>query len=231
MSAQTTTGDAGATMATRLPIARLAIAGIIGLIWFITLVIVQGILQPDYSHIAMPISALAAWPAGWMQNLNFLVSGALTAVFAIGLHRGIGPTRFGLVGIVLMLTSSVGVLIAGVFPWINVNGVPTETPPHVVGAVLTFSCASTGLLILSRRMAADPQWLGLSGYVLTSGIVMLILFILVGGFAIDEGTPLHPWAGFLQRVLVVVWFACMIVMAHRALRLDRENRLASTASV
>ena len=38
-------------------------AGIAGPIWFTALVIVQGILQPDYSHIAMPISALAASPA------------------------------------------------------------------------------------------------------------------------------------------------------------------------
>lgn len=152
-------------MATRFPIAPLVIAGMIAPIWFITLVIVQGILQPDYSHMAMPISALAAWVASWMQNLNFLVSGTLTAVFTVGLHSGIWPTRFGLVGIVLLLASSVGVVIAGLFPWVNVNGVPTETPPHVAGAVLTFLCASTGLLILSRRMTADPQWRGLSGYV------------------------------------------------------------------
>jgi hypothetical protein len=42
----------------------LGIAGTIGPLLFIALVIVQGMLQPDYSHIAMPISALAAWPLG-----------------------------------------------------------------------------------------------------------------------------------------------------------------------
>ena len=215
-------------MATRLPIARLAIAGIIGPVWFITLVIVQGILQPDYSHIAMPISALAAWPAGWMQNLNFFVSATLTAAFAIGVHNAIRPTRFGLAGIGLLIASCVGLVVVGLFPWINVNGVPTETPPHVVGAVLTFSGASTGLMILSRRIAADPQWRSLSGYVLATGIVMLILFIIVGGFSIEEGTPFHRWVGLLQRILVVVWFTCMMVIARRALRVTRENRLAST---
>jgi hypothetical membrane protein len=211
-------------MATRLPPARLAIAGIIGPIWFIALVIVQGLLQPDYSHIAMPISALAAWPAGWMQNVNFLVSATLTAAFTIGLHHLMRPTRFGLVGIALLLASCVGLVVVGLFPWINVNGVPTEPPGHVVGAVLTFSGASAGLIILSRRMAADPQWRSLAGYVLASGIVMLILFIIVGGFAIEQGTPFHRWAGLLQRILVVVWFACTIVIARRALRVARENR-------
>ena len=97
-------------MATRPPpIARLAIAGIIAPVWFITLVIIQGIRQPDYSHIAMPISALAAWPAGWLQNLNFFVSAALLAAFAIGVHGVIRPARFGLTGIGLLLVGSVGV--------------------------------------------------------------------------------------------------------------------------
>ena len=203
----------------RLPIEWLAMAGILGPIWFILLVIVQGILQPDYSHIAMPISALAAWPAGWMQNLNFFVSAILTAAFAIGMHSAIRPRRFGLAGIFLLLASSLGLLVVGLYPWINVNGVPTEPPRHVVGAVLTFVGASLGLVILSRRMAADPQWRNLSGYVLATGIAMLLLFILVGGFAIEEGTPFHPWVGLLQRILVTVWFACMFVIASRALRL------------
>jgi len=206
-------------MTTRLPKVPLAIVGMIGPIWFTILVIVQGILQPDYSHIRMPISALAAWPTGWIQNLNFFVSGTLIAAFTIGVHNAIRPTRFGAAGIVLLLASSVGILMSGLFPWISVNGVPTETRPHVVAAVLTFSCASMGLLILSRRMAADPHWQSLASYVLATGIVMLILFIAVGGFAIDEGTPLHRWAGLLQRLLVVVWFACIMVMARRALRL------------
>ena len=197
-------------------LARLAVAGIIGPVLFITLVILQGVLQPDYSHIGMPISDLAAWPAGWIQNLNFFIAAALTAVFVVGVHHAIQPTRFGLAGILLLLASSAGLAVAGLFPWIRLNGVPTETAPHVAGAILTFGGASTGLMILSRRMAADPEWRSLAGYVLASGIVMLILFILVGGFALEAGTPFHPWVGLLQRILVVVWFAAMVAIAVRA---------------
>ena len=206
-------------MSTRVGLKPLAIAGVFGPICFVTLVIVQGVLQPDYSHIAMPISALAAWPAGWMQSLNFFLFASLMAALTVGLHAAIRSTRFGAVGIVLLLGSSIGIFWAGLFPWINVNGVPTETPQHVVGAVLTFSCASTGLIVLSRRIGADPQWHDLSTYVLGTGVAMLILFVVIGGFAIDEGTPFHRWAGLLQRVLVVIWFACILVMARRILRL------------
>jgi len=205
--------------------APLLIAGIIGPIWFTTLVIVQGLLQPDYSHVAMPISALAAWPYGWIQILNFLVMGALMAAYTIGVNHAIRPTPFGLVGIVLLLANCLGLVLAGVFPWINVNGVPTETPQHVVGAVLSFSGASLGLIFLSRRMTADPEWQRLSSYVLATGIVMLVLFFALGGLAVDEGTPLHPWAGLLQRVLLAVWFPCIIVIAIKGLRIVRERQL------
>jgi hypothetical membrane protein len=127
-------------------------------------------------------------------------------------------------GTVLLLGSCAGVVMAALFPWINVNGVPIETPAHVVGAVLSFLCGSTGIIVLSRRMAADPEWRGLSSYSLASGAVMLVLFIAVGFFAIDEGAPFHPWTGLLQRVLVAVWITWTIVMALRALRLARERR-------
>jgi hypothetical protein len=41
-------------------------------------------------------------------------------------------------------------------------------------------------------------------YVLATGIVMLILFVIVRGFGIEEGTPFHQWAGLLQRILVAI---------------------------
>ena len=35
---------------------------------------------------------------------------------------------------------------------------------------------------------------------------------------IDDGTPLHPWVGLLQRVLCVILFSCLIVLAVRLRR-------------
>ena len=201
------------------PTRLLAIAGIVGPLLFTALVVAQGIWQPDYSHVAMPISALAAWPAGWLQSLNFFTTGISLIAFTVGLHAVIRPTRFGRVGIGFLLAGAVGLFLAGVFPWIRVNGVPTETPQHVLAAILTFAGTSVGLILLSRRIAADSSWNDLAAYVLGTGIVMFVLFIVVGFFAIEEGAPFHAWTGLLQRVLVAVWFACLLVMAGRTLRL------------
>ena len=86
----------------------LAVAGIIGPIWFTTLVVMQGLLLPDYSHVRLPISALAAWPTGWIQNVNFYVAGVLTMAFAVALHHGVQPTRRGGAGVASLGRTSFG---------------------------------------------------------------------------------------------------------------------------
>jgi hypothetical membrane protein len=88
----------------------LALAGIIGPIWFTMLVVLQGLLLPDYSHVRLPISALAAWPTGWIQNVNFYVAGVLTVAFAVALHDGVQPTRWGGAGVALLVLGGLGLV-------------------------------------------------------------------------------------------------------------------------
>lgn len=200
----------------RIPRVRtLALAGIIGPIWFSTLVVMQGFLLADYSHVRLPISALAAWPTGWIQDINFFVSGSLTMVFAFSLHCGVQRTRQGSIGFALLLMSGLGILLAGVFPWRMVNGVPTDNVPHAVASIMAFASLALGFIVFSRRMIADPRWRDLATYTMFTGVVVLVLFVVLGRFAIDDGAPLHPWAGLIQRILCGVWFANMIVLSVR----------------
>ena len=76
-----------------VPLKPLAYAGIAGPVVFTVLVIVQGVLQPDYSHVRLPISALAAWPLGWIQETAFLVLALSMMALAFGLHRSIRPGK------------------------------------------------------------------------------------------------------------------------------------------
>ena len=202
-------------------IRTLALAGIVGPVLFTLLVILQGLLIPAYSHVRLPISALAAWPTGWIQTLNFWAVGVLNIVFAYALHRSVQPARRGAMGVPLLVLGGIGIVLAGVFPWVMVNGVPTETPPHVVGAITTFAATGLGWLMFSRRMSDDRRWRDLSAYTMATSVAMLVLFVALGFFAVDDGTPLHPWAGLLQRVLCAVWFTLLIVLAIRVRRLAR----------
>jgi len=197
------------------PAALLAIAGMAGPLLFTALVILQGLLQPEYSHVGQPISALTAWPAGWIQKLNFYVVGVLMAAFAFGLNYGVRRSPRGFAGFALLVLGSIGIVLAGIFPWVLRNGVPTETPEHVVGAVMVFALTPLGLIIFSRRMKRDPNWSGLATYTLLTGILMALLFPVMGGLAIPDTGPLHPWAGLLQRFICIVWFSCILVLAVR----------------
>lgn len=199
----------------------LAAAGIIGPLWFTTFVIVQGFLIPDYSHVRLPISALAAWPTGWIQRINFYVFGTSIIAFAVGLNRGIERSRARDIGTALLLMSGLGVIVAGIFSWHMVRGIPTETPAHVVGAITAFACLGFGAVVISYAMKPDVRWQDLAQYTRLTGVAALILFVTVGFFAVDDGTPFHPWAGLLQRVLCVVWFTWMIAVAFHLRRLAR----------
>ena len=198
-------------------------AGLIAPIWFIMLVVVQGILNPQYSHIVMPISALAALDTGWIQNLNFYVFATLVIGLTLALHTAIEPGRWPYAGLALLLLGAIGVIVAATFPWVAIDGIPRETPSHVVGAIMTFAGTSTGWIMFSRRLRDDARWSSLSSYVLVTGCTMLGLFVLFGAFAVDADRPLHSWAGLLQRVIVAIWFSCLIVLSLHLLRISRRS--------
>ena len=204
-------------------------AGIIAPFSFATLVVVQSVLQPDYSQVRLPISVLAAWPYGWIQNLNFFLYALLLALFAAGLHVAIRPAPFGILGPACLTLTSVGAAIAGFYPWTIENGVLSEPPGHVVGAITHFLSLSIGLIVLSRRIARDPAWQPLGVHALASGVSLLVMFFGFAFYVIDDGAPLHEWAGLAQRVIVLIWMASVFTLARRLRRIaislpDKEDK-------
>lgn len=200
----------------------LGTAGIVGPILFTIAFIVQGFLRPGYSHLADPVSALAAGPDGWVQDLNFFVFGPLIVMFAIGLHLGVRTSRFGSVGPALLVSSGVGLVVAGAFPARDAAGAFSVEPGHLAGAFVAFLGAGAGLIVISRRMAGDPRWSGLSGYAFVSGVAIVILFLMTARLAVADDAPLHDWVGLMQRLALAVWFPCTIVLALRLRRVARR---------
>jgi hypothetical membrane protein len=193
----------------------LAWAGVVAPVWFTAMVAIQGTLHPGYSHVTMPISALAAWPIGWLQNLTFCVAGVLVVAFVVAFHRSVGQAQHGRAGHVLLLIGGVALAMNAVFPWKIVDGVPAEPATHAATAITTFMATGLGMIVFSRRMTNDERWRGLAAYTGWSGGLILALFLVLGSFAIKDGAPLHRWIGLIQRGLVAVWFVWMIVVALR----------------
>jgi hypothetical membrane protein len=84
-----------------------ALAGIVGPIVFAVVALMHSLLREDHSLVEHPVSALAAGPSGWIQNVNFLLFGALMIAYAIGLHVGVRPSRWGLVGFGVLVLSGI----------------------------------------------------------------------------------------------------------------------------
>ncbi|MBA2714377.1 MAG: DUF998 domain-containing protein [Rubrobacteraceae bacterium] len=224
MRVQQVDGGAAYGLERRGVISALAVAGIAGPIVFVLVVVVQSLLHPDYSQVKLPISALAAWPGGWVQSANFVVFGMLTIANAIGLHLGVRPSRARIVGPALLVLSGVGLMISGAFSWKAVDGDFVVPAGHLLGALLSFLGTGIGFIVVSRRMAADPRWRGVAMYALASGIAIVALFVMTFALVIPLGAPLHSWGGLVQRVTLAVWFPCMVVLALRLLRVARTAK-------
>ena len=193
-------------------LAALAAAAIIGPVAFAVAAVVQGLLRPGYSFVAQPVVALVAGPNGWVQDLNFVVLGAAMIAFAIGLHLGVRPTRWAVVGPGLFALSGIGPLWAGV------------AGPRPVHFLLTFLGAAIGLIVLSRPMARDPSCQRLAGYALTTGIAILVVIPLHSLLALPTDAPLHPWWGLFNWSAITLWLTCTVVLALRLLRVARATQ-------
>jgi len=210
-----------------MPLARRLALAIIGFPFlFAALVIVQGLLQPEYSHVSMPISALAAFPYGRIQVANFLVAGTFLTLFAVAQHRGVRPTPRGVLGPAFQFVGGLGVVGAGLFSWRMVDGVPTRTPSHVVAAATAFGFTGLGIIVISRRLAEDPDWSLLASYTRATGLAVLAVFVIFTFLAAD-GAPLQPWVGLVQRIMCVLWFTWLVLMALRFRRLSKVPFVSS----
>jgi hypothetical membrane protein len=211
----------GAVRERRQFVALSAWAGILGPILFTAAFLAQEAFRVDeYSPLAEPVSALEAGPNGWIQQLNFVVFGLLTIAFAAGLHRSLRPTRAGIAGPALLTVSGVGLLLAAAFPLReDAAGVTYDPGGHIVAGITFFMTSAVGLIVLSRRIARDPQWSSIAAYTLAAGITALAGFVAVGVFVMPDDAPLHQWGGLAQRALIIlVLFPCRIVLSLRLLR-------------
>jgi hypothetical membrane protein len=195
-------------------------SGVVGPALFTVVFVVQEWFRAGaYDPVAEPVSALEAGPYGWVQQLNFVVFGVLTLVFAAGLHAGIGRSRAGWIGPALMGVSGIGLLLAAAFPLrADASGAVYDPGGHFIGGVLFFPVTAAALVALSRRLARDPRWRGLARYTLVAGVVGIAGVVVSVTLVFPEGAPLAAWAGLVQRILILaVLFPCRIALAARLL--------------
>ena len=198
-------------------------AGIAAPVLFTVTFLAQEMVRHDFDPLRLPVSALEAGPHGWVQQISFVVFGVLTIVFAVGLHRGLRTTRRGIAGPILFGVSGVAALAAGAFPLeLDDAGHVYDPGGHSVAGFAFFLTSALALVVLSRRVAADPAWSRLAAWTLGAGIACLVGFVVMGSLVVPDDAPLHDWVGLGQRVIILLaLFPARIALSIRLLKTGR----------
>ncbi|MEO3810332.1 DUF998 domain-containing protein [Sphaerisporangium sp. B11E5] len=147
----------------------LLVAGAVAGPLFVAAVLAQVHTRAGFDPARHPLSSLALGDHGWLQTLNFIVSGVLTLAGAAGLRRSMAPGRAATWGPRLIGVGGATQIVAAVFLADPVNGYPAGTPDTVTwhGAVHSLAPAVAGVaglvayVMFARRFRGDREhgWL------------------------------------------------------------------------
>ncbi len=228
MRTRRTTGPHGTSVVAMVP-ARGggAVAALLGTVGFVAVFLIEGWARPGYSPAAEYVSALALGPRGWVQVANFVMVGGCLLAFALWLRPAypagpgsrFGPPLLGVVGACLLLSG----------PFVmDPTGTPaSEATPHglahgVLGAVV-FVLMPVIPFVWLPRILRDAGLAWLTWPTLALGVwtaaadVAFTLASKVPAWA--EATA--PWAGALQRAVLIpflAWVALFALGTGRAAR-------------
>jgi hypothetical protein len=153
-------------------------------------------------------SGLALGPYGWAQVLNFVVSGLLLMLLAVGLHCTATSEHRSRIGPTLLFVAGAAMALMG----FNTDPILREGPRTLHGLVHDLAFALFVLSLLSslfflwRSLRRDAPWRGHARYTLATGVIATLLISLPGV------------AYYLFIAVVLVW---MEVTAIQLWRLSR----------
>jgi hypothetical protein len=176
----------------RMIITVAALAGMIGPVLFGTVLLALSALEYDFMlgvgwrPAADPAGAwpsgLALGPYGSAQVANFVVSGFLLALFAIGLHLEGSSGRGSPAGPVFLLVAGTAMALMGfeTDPIRRVEPRTTHGLIHDVAFMIFVITQLCAIFFLWRRFKRCPRWQGLSHYTLATGMLAMLLLLLPG---------------------------------------------------
>lgn len=210
----------------RLSTYRLLLCGVAAGPLFVVVFTVAGALRADYDPLRHPVSALSLTGVGWVQIVNFLVTGVLLVLFAVGARRALNQGALGrktkagakpwLLGM-----GGVGLFGAGLFPGDPLSGYPPGTPDHIVYTPPGIAHDALSMLFflgIPLACAAFTVWsLRTRRWVLAAYSVLSAIGFLTFFFVASEGFVQTPgfveWGGLNQRVSIAVGLAWTTVVA------------------
>lgn len=198
---------------------------------YIVVSLAQAVSRDGFDLTRHQWSLLANGTHGWIQVVNFVLTGLMTVAGAVGLARALRPGRGATWGPRLVAAFGVGVVAAGIFRPDPALGFPAGTPDgppavltlagtlHFVAAGIAFGCLAAACFVLARRFSAE----GRRGWTVSSR--------LVGGVFLAGFAAVASSAGSIAANLVFTVAVVAVYVWTSAIAVDRYRRLGPTASV
>src|SRR5215207_8697538 len=108
----------------------LLIAGQVGCVLFALLFLIQDQFREGYSSLKFPVSSLSIGQYGWIQRVNFLISGLLILLSSFGFYKATTRIKGHVWTTVFFGAMGLGLMGAGTFNSDPVYGYPLTEPFH-----------------------------------------------------------------------------------------------------
>ncbi|CCH15791.1 DUF998 domain-containing protein [Micromonospora lupini] len=167
-------------------------------------------------------SMLSNGDRGWIHITNFLVSGLLTIVFAVGLRRALASGPGARWAPRLIGAYGVSLIAAGLLRADPGLGFPVGTPDgpgaiswhgygHFASGAIGFSCLIAACFVLARRFAAE----GAAGWAWSSRVVGVVFGAGFLGVTAGAGAAWSILAFTAAVLLISGWQAAVAVDRYR----------------
>jgi hypothetical membrane protein len=190
---------------------------------FVVVGLAQAFLREGFDLRHDTLSLLGNGDLGWIQVLNFVVSGVLYVIGAGGMRRVLPTGHASRWGPRLIAAFGIGMVGAGVFRPDPAFGFPPGTPAgkavttswhgglHYTIATLAFVALLAAFLVLARRFTADGQ----PGWAIASRVVAGLLLVATAAVGVAAGkTPANVF--FVATALLSFVWASVLAGNLRA---------------
>ena len=192
---------------------------LIGIAYFLVVIVTLHFLRPDLNPISRPTSEYAVGPYAFLMTTAFLSMSIASLSLVIALYKGMSSSVRSRTGLILLGVWGVGVLVAMSFP-IDPEGAGQTTTGiiHRINGPLTFLSLTIGTVLVSKSFSRDKNWQPIYRSARSLSVVLLVMFIITGvNIAAHSG-----FEGLCQRVFLIT-FATWFILTTLHLRSTIAN--------
>jgi hypothetical membrane protein len=194
---------------------------------YILIGILQMLIRPGFDPTQHDWSLLSNGSLGWIQIANFIVTGILTILGAVGMKKTLTSGKGKTWGPLLLGLYGLGLIGAGIFIADPMNGFPPEMASakpiisthgilHLVSGTVGFLGLIAGCIIFSRRFASlhEKSW---SRFSLITGIIYLFAFIGIASGS-QQGGAVLKIVTIAFTIAVILGWTWISLLSHKLMQ-------------